>query len=269
MLSNDHCFPRPLHSPLGSIDEEGNPVLDEHILDDSSTDMSGAGFGQRHDSFATTTYPRSQGENPWTAFPPDAGIAPFHPINIHGNSFPPPGPPQLPQTNSPQYVPYGENNAASWQQRTKSDARPHDAFYQPYESQFDVKPKEPFDNNAAQSLQPPPPPTHGHLGPDALDYQRYVAATASPQSETGWLSASSSDHPERMPKREPISRFVFDNPPHLRRDGVRKKNARFDIPEGRTVNTIDSFIRQCDPNDETALKELKQQKRLLRNRQAA
>lgn len=53
----------------------------------------------------------------------------------------------------------------------------------------------------------------------------------------------------------------------LRRDGIRKKNARFDIPAERNLKTIDQLINST--NDESELKELKQQKRLLRNRQAA
>ena len=53
----------------------------------------------------------------------------------------------------------------------------------------------------------------------------------------------------------------------LRRDGIRKKNARFDIPAERNLKTIDQLISTT--HDESELKELKQQKRLLRNRQAA
>lgn len=54
----------------------------------------------------------------------------------------------------------------------------------------------------------------------------------------------------------------------LRRgDGIRKKNARFEIPAERNLSNIDSLIAQS--TDETEIKELKQQKRLLRNRQAA
>jgi hypothetical protein len=55
--------------------------------------------------------------------------------------------------------------------------------------------------------------------------------------------------------------------PLLRRDGIRKKNARFDIPPERTLNTIDDLIAKS--SDDQLIKELKQQKRLLRNRQAA
>ncbi|KAI6750421.1 hypothetical protein HG530_014702 [Fusarium avenaceum] len=48
---------------------------------------------------------------------------------------------------------------------------------------------------------------------------------------------------------------------------IRKKNIRFDIPEGRNLGNIDHLIAQT--TDERQIKELKQQKRLLRNRQAA
>ena len=54
----------------------------------------------------------------------------------------------------------------------------------------------------------------------------------------------------------------------LRRgDGIRKKNARFEIPAERNLNNIDQLI--ASSTDEQEIKELKQQKRLLRNRQAA
>lgn len=57
------------------------------------------------------------------------------------------------------------------------------------------------------------------------------------------------------------------SPLNIRRDGIRKKNARFEIPAERTLLTIDTLISQSA--DDQEIKELKQQKRLLRNRQAA
>jgi hypothetical protein len=57
------------------------------------------------------------------------------------------------------------------------------------------------------------------------------------------------------------------SPLHVRRDGIRKKNARFDIPAERTLLNIDQLIARSQ--DDNEIKELKQQKRLLRNRQAA
>lgn len=50
--------------------------------------------------------------------------------------------------------------------------------------------------------------------------------------------------------------------PRHGRDGIRKKNARFEIPDGRSLQNIDQLIADSKNDDE--IKELKQQKRLLR-----
>jgi hypothetical protein len=70
--------------------------------------------------------------------------------------------------------------------------------------------------------------------------------------------------PKRMRQNSPGLR---SHSPLMRRDGIRKKNARFDIPAERNLLNIDQLIAQS--TDEQEIKELKQQKRLLRNRQAA
>lgn len=95
-------------------------------------------------------------------------------------------------------------------------------------------------------------------------------AAMSPQSSQGWVSP---DQPHQdvatgsnKPIRNPAS-FRPGSSLHIRRDGIRKKNARFDIPAERTLSNIDLLISQSTDEDE--IKELKQQKRLLRNRQAA
>lgn len=97
----------------------------------------------------------------------------------------------------------------------------------------------------------------------------FSATPMSPQSsQGGWMSGTSSDGTEprsrliRSPSYPPTSPAC-----HIRRDGIRKKNARFDIPAERNLANIDSLILQTA--DEQEKKELKQQKRLLRNRQAA
>ena len=69
--------------------------------------------------------------------------------------------------------------------------------------------------------------------------------------------------PKRMRPNSP-PRSVTD---FQRRDGIRKKNGRIEIPTERNIHTIDELIDQT--TDEDLLKELKQQKRLLRNREAA
>lgn len=83
----------------------------------------------------------------------------------------------------------------------------------------------------------------------------------SPQRE--WV-LSSQNMNKKMRPESPAIRSHND----LRRgDGIRKKNARFEIPAERNLSNIDHLIAQS--TDEQEIKELKQQKRLLRNRQAA
>ncbi|PFH56743.1 hypothetical protein XA68_16057 [Ophiocordyceps unilateralis] len=79
----------------------------------------------------------------------------------------------------------------------------------------------------------------------------------SPQKE--WMAAN-----KKMRPGSPVIRSHND----MRRgDGIRKKNARFEIPAERNLSNIDQLISQS--TDDQEIKELKQQKRLLRNRQAA
>lgn len=102
----------------------------------------------------------------------------------------------------------------------------------------------------------------------------------SPQSSQGWMpatttmtttattaTATTAEVPDNRarPTRSPTYRS--DSTLHVRRDGIRKKNARFEIPAERTLSNIDQLIAQSTNEEE--IKELKQQKRLLRNRQAA
>ncbi|EON97761.1 putative bzip transcription factor protein [Phaeoacremonium minimum UCRPA7] len=84
----------------------------------------------------------------------------------------------------------------------------------------------------------------------------------SPQKDQ-WMAANLKD-PKRM---RPASPTIRSHNELRRGDGIRKKNARFDIPAERNLNNIDKLIQQS--TDEQEIKELKQQKRLLRNRQAA
>ncbi|KAJ5899967.1 hypothetical protein N7495_004711 [Penicillium taxi] len=87
----------------------------------------------------------------------------------------------------------------------------------------------------------------------------------SPQSSQGWVPAPM-DLAD-VTAQAKASAYRNGSPLTMRRDGIRKKNARFDIPAERTLSNIDHLISQSNNDDE--IKELKQQKRLLRNRQAA
>ncbi|KAF1959442.1 hypothetical protein CC80DRAFT_327251 [Byssothecium circinans] len=89
----------------------------------------------------------------------------------------------------------------------------------------------------------------------------------SPHTNSEWMAFNQ----QEMDARPGPKRMRAASPPRSftpRRDGgIRKKNARFDIPAERNLLNIDHLIQHCQNEDD--LKELKQQKRLLRNRQAA
>lgn len=113
-----------------------------------------------------------------------------------------------------------------------------------------------------------------HITPHSV-FPGSASVTASIPSSPAvkdWSQAASADHNDapsmakRMRPQSPGPRS--HSPLHVvRRDGIRKKNARFDIPAERTLMNIDQLIARSQ--DENEIKELKQQKRLLRNRQAA
>ena len=93
-------------------------------------------------------------------------------------------------------------------------------------------------------------------------------ATSPHSAKDGWFPMSADGMDFRaMPAKPSHTPAFVTSTSILRRDGIRKKNARFEIPAERNLRTIDHLIQQT--TDETEIKELKQQKRLLRNRQAA
>jgi len=92
----------------------------------------------------------------------------------------------------------------------------------------------------------------------------------SPTDNKDWMSlAEQTVEPRHIPKRMRNESPPRSFSPFHKRDGngIRKKTARFDIPPDRSLNNIDELIANCE--DEAELRELKTQKRLLRNRQAA
>lgn len=99
-----------------------------------------------------------------------------------------------------------------------------------------------------------------------MAYATHGAVAMSPQSSQSWMPAST-DMPEASSRPTKSPSYRHSSPLSVRRDGIRKKNARFEIPAERTLGNIESLIQNCKDDEE--VKELKQQKRLLRNRQAA
>ena len=139
----------------------------------------------------------------------------------------------------------------AWPMSARSEVSTPTAFYGPGQ--------EPFDHQAQYSGGPV---TFNFAQQDPVS-----AVSMSPQSsQGGWASTTSSDAAGRGRSLRHRYRTASETLV-LRSDGIRKKNAKFEIPEDRNINTIDTMISKATNEEEK--KELKQQKRLLRNRQAA
>lgn len=95
-----------------------------------------------------------------------------------------------------------------------------------------------------------------------------VHTPLSPQSHAEWVTFSQEMDPrQNLPKRlRPNSSPRLDML-ERKSDGIRKKNARIDIPSDRNLESIERLLGET--TNEDVRKELKGQKRLLRNREAA
>lgn len=122
--------------------------------------------------------------------------------------------------------------------------------------------------HASFSHPPPPPPFNASTADSGFIAAPQVQTPMSPHSHQDWMGMAQQEMEGRPGPRQ----MRPSSPPRTmvdlqRRDGIRKKNGRIDIPQERNIHTIDQLIETT--KDEDMLKELKQQKRLLRNREAA
>lgn len=100
-----------------------------------------------------------------------------------------------------------------------------------------------------------------------LPIDLYHPLSHSSQSHSSWMSSSSEYEPFAASKAMRAYSYIAEEMASAKADGPKRSNARLDIPPGRTVNNIDGLIAEAE-NPE-CIKELKTQKRLLRNREAA
>jgi hypothetical protein len=259
-------FHRP-SSTLGSVDRKSSTfsfddtaALDSNILDtptlmSPTTSTQGifspdtslwddSSFGQFVDRTATSSVVNQNANNPFFAEQSNNPFArlPANQAATYGQ-----------QTSWPMV-----DSAGS---RTPTAPKPVNPFVVPAE----------FDSN--QSAFPPQQmtfhglPVHGNVRPSSVFPPGPPEQPLSPHTNSEWMAFNQQEMDARPgPKR------MRPNSPHRsyspRRDGgIRKKNARFEIPAERNLFNIDQLIANCNNEDER--KELKQQKRLLRNRQAA
>lgn len=244
-------------------------VDDEDQIDDSleQTMISQTGIEERRDSYANSS----------------ATI--FSPQSSNWEDFPAPA---LDRTQSLSNGPFFETSNSH-------------AFARPQVATFTQQPSWPLVDRSAESRDPFGPQAHDAfpsgdyeaaqhaytpIGSSAPTYNGIsMANNVRPSSVFAPTHGTDTPLSTSPDKWNPINRSDMESQPlskrlrhhspsrpfspgaFTRRDGIRKKNARFEIPAERNLHTIDQLIQEASNEDE--VKELKQQKRLLRNRQAA
>ncbi|MCJ1386624.1 hypothetical protein MMC17_009750 [Xylographa soralifera] len=268
-IDGTHNFERP--SPL-CLDSRPSRMsgaefntLDDGALTCTSPIMSPT-FERRRESFAESVAAFSPSEALWSGYQyGDEQVASFQPSSTpHG----------LPEHRHSTYhdataslsVQYSQ--PAAWHLKGTSGSCTPTADYDGLNPEYEAARTAPYTTGAGHSTQAGTyVGLQVHTGSTFSSHPTYAT---SPQSTKDWMSASSSEGLEYRSvatHNSPQSPSFAANSLLLRRDGIRKKNARFEIPAERNLRTIDMLINQT--NDEHEIKELKQQKRLLRNRQAA
>ncbi|KAI1412151.1 bZIP transcription factor [Hypoxylon sp. FL1857] len=254
------AFYRPNHLSVDTnhaqkyFEEEDSNILDENILDssaiDSGLELSPPMAGSRRDSFAV----------PGSIFSPKTEVGDWQSVDMQ--SVPSNNPFLEPQNNNPftraDPQAYGAQSQ-QWMGQTSGTCTP--LQYDGLETAFDnnqsifqrpLQMQTPFSNPGHQV------PLFSTVGPNN------AAIPTSPQKD--WMGQDLKN-PSIVKRMRPDTPTIRSHNELRRGDGIRKKNARFDIPAERNLGNIDQLI--ASTTDEQEIKELKQQKRLLRNRQAA
>lgn len=244
-------------------DDEGS-ILDENILD-SALDMSPPMDDSRRDSFAMSAALFSPKTDDWAAV--DMQSVPSNNNNNNNGSSNTNNPFGDPSNNP--FLRIDAPSAYAWPMANSSGmSTPMPGSHHSLPADFD--PSAPIFQRPMQS-QSQTQASFGPVGSHQLPLFSPANTSNSsipPSPQKEWSVAEAMDHramPKRMRPHSPALRSHTDMT--RRGDGIRKKNARFDIPAERNLTNIDQLIAQS--NDEQEIKELKQQKRLLRNRQAA
>jgi hypothetical protein len=239
------------------FEEDEGSILDENILDhgalDSGLEMSPPMNGSRRDSFAVSAlFSPKADEWQHAEMQPMASNNPF--VEHSNNPF---------MRIDSQSSSYGHQNNG-WPMNSGSGMSTPMQGHDGLPSEFDIS--TPVFQRPVQGQTPFTNPGNQQIPLFSSGNTSSGSIPASPQKE--WSVAEAMDN-RAMPKRmRPHSPALRSHPEMSRRgDGIRKKNARFDIPAERNLTNIDQLISQS--TDEQEIKELKQQKRLLRNRQAA
>lgn len=247
------------HHDYFGTEEDENSILDDNILDHSGLD-SGLGMSPpmpdgRRDSFAVFS-PKSED---WQHATLQSAVNPYAPD--HGNHSNNP----FLRLDSVQAATYGQQSHGWPLSNGSGTCTPIQGY--------DGLPAELHSSSSLTYA-----PMAGQIpfgGPGISQVSPFPSAATSNSSYPGspqneWKPTEPADQRLMQKRVNQNSPGLRSHSPLLRRDGkdgIRKKNARFEIPAERNLLNIDQLIAHC--HDEQQIKELKQQKRLLRNRQAA
>ncbi|KAI1403423.1 bZIP transcription factor [Hypoxylon fuscum] len=254
------AFYRPNHLSVDTnhaqkyFEEEDSNILDENILDssaiDSGLELSPPMAGSRRDSFAV----------PGSIFSPKTEVGDWQSVDMQ--SVPSNNPFLEPQNNNPFRTDpsqYGSQNQQWSMGQASGTCTP--LQYDGLETAFDNN-QSIFQQRPLQMQTPFSNPSHqvplfSTVGP---------SNPSIPSEQKDWMGQDLKN-PSIVKRMRPDTPTIRSHNELRRGDGIRKKNARFDIPAERNLGNIDQLIAAT--TDEQEIKELKQQKRLLRNRQAA
>jgi hypothetical protein len=241
------------------FEEEDASILDENILDhsalDSGLEMSPPMVDSRRDSFGVAPSLFSPKTEDWQS--------------VEMQSVPSNNPFFDQQSNNP-FLRMEQSQQDAYQNHTwpmtsSGSVTPQLQAFDGLPVEYDTTNLAMFHRPATmQTSTPFPAPANpvamfqqlGHAAPQSIP--------TSPQKDA-WMTQDLKTQGMKRPR--PASPLIRSHNDLRRGDGIRKKNARFDIPAERNLSNIDHLISQS--TDEQEIKELKQQKRLLRNRQAA
>ncbi|KAJ6015323.1 hypothetical protein N7540_009914 [Penicillium herquei] len=229
-------------------EEEEMNVLDDKILDPTSPGLS----DPRRSSYDTETTFSHRG-SVWSNYSTSSDQS--RPTHM--------GQPVLDPTGQSFMQVDGTNySQPSWALSRTASGSCTPTVYDHYPSEAESGSVAPFSGGAVGPVHSMPMGAVSYRNP-SMAFQPPGGVAMSPQSSQGWMPAPM----DLADAHQMKNAFRNGSPLTMRRDGIRKKNARFEIPAERTLGNIDQLINQSTNDEE--IKELKQQKRLLRNRQAA
>ncbi|KAL5001661.1 hypothetical protein BDV10DRAFT_148066 [Aspergillus recurvatus] len=244
--------------PPSYPEDDEMSVLDDKILDTTSSDFTSAADHRRH-SYEQGPEAFQHRDSVWSDYSQSVSSTQSRQNSQVGHPFFESAPNPFMRMDGLSYV-----HPQQWSISKDSGSCTPSAMYEHYPTDMENTSVAPFAGGAVGPVNTVSMPS--------MTYRQHMAfaptgaVAMSPQSSQGWMPASTDmPDPASRPKNSPTYRN--GSPLSVRRDGIRKKNARFEIPAERTLSNIDHLIAQSTNEEE--IKELKQQKRLLRNRQAA